>query len=139
MSLKKTKENGDRLPISGAILNSILKNILERRFTEAGRAIDQMESKIKEEGYSDFARGFIYALRGIILMYRTGNQSTFISRLDLNDVNLLRKYYREFSEHAENKLHGDYDRGYFSALAKFIFFALKKAEKSKNSVASGVS
>ena len=131
MSLKKTKENGDKPPISGVTLNNILKNILERRFTEAGRIIDRMESRIKEKGYSDFARGFIYGLKGIILMYRMRNRNTFISRLDLNDVNLLKKYYREFSEHAKNKLHGDYDRGYFSALAKFMFFALKNAEKSK--------
>lgn len=132
MLVKKTRSNGDKLPISSTILNNLLKNILERQFTEAEKLIDQIESQIiREEGYSDFTHGFIYGLKGIILMYKTGEQNTFIGKLDLNNVDLLKKYYKEFLEHAENKLHGDYDRGYFLAIAKFLFFAIRNARNKK--------
>jgi hypothetical protein len=37
--------------------------------------------------------------------------------LDLSDKAALHAYRREFLEHVGNKLHGDFDRGYFSAWA----------------------
>jgi hypothetical protein len=129
MSLKKMEKSGNGKFVDPHLLSSLFQHILSRRFADAERSIDEMETKIRERGYSEFASGFICALRGIILMYRSGEQDTFISKLDLNNADMLKKYYREFLEHSKNKLHADYDCGYFSALAEFIRFALKNVDK----------
>ncbi|MBS7654068.1 MAG: hypothetical protein QXR06_02685 [Candidatus Bathyarchaeia archaeon] len=123
------EKSGNSKFVDPRLLSNVFQHILSRRFADAERSIDELEVKIRERGYSEFASGFIYALKGIVLMYRAGEQDTFISKLDLNNVSMLKKYYREFLEHSKNKLHADYDCGYFSALAEFIRFALKNVDK----------
>jgi ATP/maltotriose-dependent transcriptional regulator MalT len=125
------EKSGNSRFVEPHLLSNVFQNILNRRFADAERSIDEMEAKIKERGYSEFASGFICALRGIVLMYRAGEQDTFISKLDLNNTDMLKKYYREFLEHSKNKLHADYDCGYFSALAEFLRFALKNVDKKR--------
>jgi hypothetical protein len=39
----------------------------------------------------------------------------FFSKLDLSDSVALHGYRKEFLDHMRNGLHGDFDRGYFSA------------------------
>jgi hypothetical protein len=46
-----------------------------------------------------------------------GDVYAFFSKLDLTDKEALHGYRREFLEHMRNGLHGDFDRGYFSAWA----------------------
>lgn len=131
MSLKKMEKSGNSKFVDQRLLSNVFQHILSRRFADAERSIDELEVKIRERGYSEFASGFICALKGIVLMYRAGEQDTFISKLDLNNEIMLKKYYREFSEHSKNKLHADYDCGYFSAMAEFVRFALKNIDKKR--------
>jgi hypothetical protein len=44
-----------------------------------------------------------------------GDGYSFFSKLDLSDKATLHAYRREFLDHTRNGLHGDFDRGYFSA------------------------
>jgi hypothetical protein len=46
-----------------------------------------------------------------------GDVYAFFSNVDLNDKEALHGYRREFLDHMRNGLHGDFDRGYFSAWA----------------------
>lgn len=132
MSQKKIKENDSRIiiPVPQSLLNNIFQLILDRRFSEAERSLEEMEVKFKEEGYNEFKRGFIQALRGIILTYRSSDQDVFLSALDPNNSDALKKYYEEFLKNSRNRLHGDYDRGFFLALANYIHFMLKLAGSS---------
>ena len=41
----------------------------------------------------------------------------FFSKIDFSDTAALHNYRKEFLEHMRNGLHGDFDRGYFSAWA----------------------
>ncbi len=47
----------------------------------------------------------------------SGDSYAFFSKLDLSDKASLHIYRREFLDHTHNGLHGDFDRGYFSAWA----------------------
>lgn len=131
MSPKKTEENGDNIPISKSLLNGFFQLILEGRLSEAERSLEEIEVKIKTEGSSEFNRGFLKALKGIILMHRSNDQYVFLSSLNPNNIDALKKYHQEFMREARKMLHGDYDRGYFLALAKYIYFMLKYAESSQ--------
>jgi len=46
-----------------------------------------------------------------------GDSYALLSRMDLKDKPALNSYRREFLEHVKNKLHGEFDRGFFSAWA----------------------
>jgi hypothetical protein len=46
-----------------------------------------------------------------------GDEQSFFSKLDLSDKAAVHGYRREFLDHTKNGLHGDFDRGYFSAWA----------------------
>lgn len=131
MSLKKMEKSGNSKFVDQLLLSNVFQHILSRRFADAERSIDELEVKIRERGYSEFASGFICALKGIVLMYRAGERDAFVSKLDLNNEIMLKKYYREFLEHSKNKLHADYDCGYFSAMAEFVRFALKNIDKKR--------
>jgi hypothetical protein len=47
----------------------------------------------------------------------TADDYAFFSKLDLGDKEALHSFRKEFLEHMRNGLHGDFDRGYFSAWA----------------------
>jgi hypothetical protein len=45
------------------------------------------------------------------------DEYAFFSKIDLTDKVNLHAYRKEFLDHMRNGLHGDFDRGYFSAWA----------------------
>jgi hypothetical protein len=52
------------------------------------------------------------------LSRKSNNDSyALFPKLDLSDKAALHEYRREFLDHMRNGLHGDFDRGYFSAWA----------------------
>jgi hypothetical protein len=55
----------------------------------------------------------------MLLTRRSNNNDSyaFFSKLDLSNKTILHDYRREFLEHVKNRLHGDFDRGFFSAWA----------------------
>jgi len=128
MSVKRIERAGNRIPVPAALLNSFFQHISDRRFTEAEKCLQEIDEKIREKDYNDFKRGFIQALKGILIMLRSNDQSTFLNNLDLSNIENLKKYYGEFSSNANNGLHANYDRGYFSALAEYVLFAIKRAQ-----------
>ncbi|MEM3955838.1 MAG: hypothetical protein QW424_03690 [Candidatus Bathyarchaeia archaeon] len=107
------------------VLKEFFETILDRRFSEADEILKGIEVNVREVN-NDFMRGFFQGLRGIFYMHKSGDQDTFLGKLDLNNVDALRKYYNEFLENSKRKLHSDYDRGYFLALAEYIGFILRR-------------
>lgn len=118
--------NGNKEAIPPALLNEFFMAVLTKRFSDAERILQEIYNSIVSEG-DEFKRGFLQALKGIILMGRSDNQHTFLNRLGAREPEALKRYYREFSENAKMRLHAPYDRGYFSALAEYIYFILKSA------------
>jgi hypothetical protein len=111
--------------ISSKLLNDFFRAVFEKRFSEAEGVIQEIEAR-GERGEFEF--GFIQALKGIMLMYRSNDRYTFLNNIDLSNVDSLKRYQHEFSERSRRKLHGDYDRGYFSALAEYLNFMIEELE-----------
>lgn len=131
MSVKKREHVGSRIPLSLQLLNIFFKAVIDRKFTEAEKILQEMEEKSKGNEASEFKRGFILGLKGIIIMQRSNDQFTILSNLDLSNIEMLKKYYSIFSANAKSKLHADYDRGYFLALAEYTLFALRYTKTSQ--------
>ena len=103
------------MPIPQALVTRYFQLLVSRQFTEAERELERIKQKMHK---TDWNRGYFRALYGMHLSRKTnGDEQAFFSRLDFSDKAAVHGYRREFLEHTKNGLHGDFDRGYFSAWA----------------------
>jgi hypothetical protein len=103
------------MPIPSALVTRYFQLLASRQFTEAERELDRIKQKMQK---TEWNRGFFRALYGMLLSRKAnGDAYAFFAKLDLSDKAALHYYRREFLDHVGNKLHGDFDRGYFSAWA----------------------
>jgi hypothetical protein len=103
------------MPISQALVTRYFQLIVKRQFTEAARELDRIKQKMQK---TEWNRGYFRALYGMYLSRKNnGDVYAFFSKFDLSDKASLHGYRREFLDHMRNGLHGDFDRGYFSAWA----------------------
>ena len=105
------------MPISRRVfVTRFFQLLTDRRFAEAERILERVK-KAKE---TEWDRGYFEALQGMILAKKSNDQYVFLSTVNPNDEDELKRYRREFLKHAKNKLHADYDRGFFSAWADYM-------------------
>ena len=103
------------MPIQSALVTRFFQLLVSRQFTEAERELERLKQKMQK---TEWNRGYFRALYGMFLSRKAnGDSYAFFSKMDLDDKTALHSYRREFLDHVKNKLHGDFDRGYFSAWA----------------------
>ena len=104
------------MPISQALVTRYFQLIVSRQFTEAERELERVKQKMQK---TEWNRGYFRALYGMYLSRKNSatDDYAFLSKVDLSDKVTLHAYRKEFLEHMGNGLHGDFDRGYFSAWA----------------------
>jgi hypothetical protein len=103
------------MPVPQALVTRYFQLVVSRQFTEAERELERLKQKMQK---TEWNRGYFRALYGMYLSQKTsGDSYAFFSKLDLSDKPTLHGYRREFLDHTHNGLHGDFDRGYFSAWA----------------------
>jgi len=103
------------MPIPQALVTRYFQLLVNRQFTEAEREMERLKQKMQK---TEWNRGYFRALYGMYLSRKNnGDAYALFSKLDLNDKAALHAYRREFMEHVRNGLHGDFDRGFFSAWA----------------------
>lgn len=105
-----------KMPVPSALVTRYFQLIVNRQFTEAERELERLKQKMHK---TEWNRGYFRALYGMMLARRSNNNGTyaFFSKLDFTDKHALNSSRREFLEHVRNRLHGDFDRGFFSAWA----------------------
>jgi hypothetical protein len=105
------------MPIPSALVTRFFQLIVNKQFTEAERELERIKQKMHK---TEWNRGYFRALYGMFLARRSNNNNdsyTFFSKLEFGDKAALHGCRREFLEHVKNRLHGDFDRGFFSAWA----------------------
>ena len=104
------------MPISQALVTRYFQLIVSRQFTEAERELERVKQKMQK---TEWNRGYFRALYGMYLSRKNSatDDYAFFSKIDFTDKVTLHAYRKEFLEHMGNGLHGDFDRGYFSAWA----------------------
>ena len=106
------------MPISQALVTRYFQLLVNRQFAEATRELERLKQKMQK---TEWNRGYFRALYGMYLARKNNSDaSALFSKLDLSDTEALHGYRREFLDHMRNGLHGDFDRGYFSAWADCI-------------------
>jgi hypothetical protein len=102
------------MPVPQALVIRYFQLVVGRQFTEAERELDRVKQKMQK---TEWNRGYFRALYGMYLSSKNADPYTFLTKLDLTDKEALHAYRREFLDHTRNGLHGDFDRGFFSAWA----------------------
>jgi len=120
-------------------VNKFFQHVEERAWTDAEKELDGIRQKSEN---TQWARGYVKALEGLILSYRNGDDKyIFLPKVLTNrsreDAEGLR---RDFAEFSANELHGEYDRGYFKALEEYVGVAgsLKPDDGVQQTIATPV-
>jgi hypothetical protein len=118
------------MPISRVFVTRFFQLATRRRFAEAERVLERIKLKVQE---TEWNRGYFEALNGILLTQKSNDEYAFLSNLDLNNEDELKKHRREFLKQSRNKIHADYDRGFFSAWADYMRVSIRIRENPETS------
>jgi hypothetical protein len=105
--------------IPQAPVNKFLEHVEARAWTDAEKELDIIRQKSDN---SQWSRGYVKALEGLMLSYRNNDDKyIFLPKALANrPEDTITNLKKEFSEFAANELHGEYDRGYFKALDDYF-------------------
>ncbi|MEM3873708.1 MAG: hypothetical protein QXU45_01030 [Candidatus Bathyarchaeia archaeon] len=112
------------MPVPQALVTRFFQLILNKQFAEAERELERLKQKMQK---TEWNRGYFRALYGMLIVRRSNNSDSyaFFSKLDIANKEALQGFRREFLNHVKNRLHGDFDRGFFAAWADFTRVASK--------------
>ena len=110
------------MPISKIFVVRFFQLLKGRRFAEAERVLERIRQKTNE---TEWNSGYLHALDGILLAQKSNDSYSFIKNLNFEDEKALKKNRKEFLKEYKNKIHADYDRGFFAAWADFMLILTK--------------
>jgi hypothetical protein len=119
------------MPISKIFVVRFFQLVKSRRFAEAERVLERIKKKTNE---TEWNSGYLHALDGILLAQKSSDDYSFLNNVNFEDEKELKKFRKEFLREYKNKIHADYDRGFFAAWADYMLISkreLANAEKSK--------
>jgi len=119
------------MPISKIYVVRFFQLVKERRFAESERVLERIRLKTNE---TEWNSGYLHALDGILLAQKSSDSYAFIKKVNFDDEKELKKFRKEFLKEYKNKIHADYDRGFFAAWADYMLISKKSLanqEKSK--------
>ena len=126
MSAKKTEKHGNKATVPTVLIARLFQLVFERKFAEAERMLERVITKMEKNENDEFNSGYFQAIRGIILSSRSGSDpDTLLNSISNGSSEQLKRYHKEFSSNAENRLHGGFDRGYFAALSDYVRVVLR--------------
>lgn len=119
------------MPISKIYVVRFFQLLKGRRFAEAERVLERVKQNTNE---TEWNRGYIHALEGVLLAQKSNDSYAYIKNVNLDDEKDLKKSRKEFLKEYKNKIHTDFDRGFFAAWADYMLTSKKSLvnqEKSK--------
>ena len=115
------------MPISKIYVVRFFELVNGRRFAEAERVLERMKTKTNE---TEWNRGYLNALEGILLAQKTNDSYAFVKNVNFDEEKDLKNFRKEFLKEYKNKIHADYDRGFFAAWADYMLILKKSIDDS---------
>ncbi len=97
-------------------LKNFFRLLLEKKINEAEKEL----SRVGGEGGSEWERGFVKALEGLLLAQKNPNDKYLFFNKNALTKQDLRKLKMKFLKHSKDELHAEYDRGYFSCMVEYV-------------------
>jgi hypothetical protein len=111
------------MPISKMFVVRFFQILRGRRFAEAERVLERIRQKTNE---TEWNRGYLNALDGVLLAQKSNDSYSFLAKLNFEDEKHLKKSRKEFLKEYKNKIHSDFDRGYFAAWADYMLISVRE-------------
>ena len=92
-----------------------------RRFSDAEKALQVIKETRFED--SDFKKGYINALEGLLLSHRTGDERDFLQKAPF-DKKSMKNYSKDFKEFVKNGYRSPFDVGYFLAWSDMLQYRM---------------
>jgi hypothetical protein len=100
---------------------NFFESLKARRFSDAEKALQAINEK--RFGDTDFKKGYINALEGLLLSHRTGDERDFLQRAPF-DKKSMRGYSKDFKEFVKNGYRSPFDVGYFLAWSDMLQYRM---------------
>ena len=110
------------MPISKIFVTRFFQLVDKRRFAEAERVLERIRLKTNE---TEWNSGYLHALDGMLSTEKSSDSYAFLKNLSLDDESELKKFRKKFLRESRNKIHADYDRGFFAAWADYVRMSIK--------------
>lgn len=124
------------MPISSTFVTRFFQLVINRQFAEAERILERLKQRVQK---TEWNRGYFQALHGIFLAKKSNDDRyAFLSNNNFDSTDKLKNYRREFLKHSRNKLHADYDRGFFSAWTNYMRILMKIEEHTETKTIQSV-
>ena len=98
-------------------IDKYLRLIVERKIADGEKEIEELRPKFSN---TEWNRGYVKALEGLLLTRKANDDNYLFFAKKEFDRRSLKALAKDFAQNASSPLYGDYDRGYFSALARLI-------------------
>jgi ribosomal protein S17E len=108
------------MPISKIFVVKFFQLVKTRRFAEAERVLERIKQKTNE---TEWNKGYIHALDGIVLAQKSNDTYAFLNNIDFTQEKDLKRFRKEFLKEYKNKIHSDFDRGYYAAWADYMLIS----------------
>ena len=118
------------MPISKIFVVRFFQLVKGRRFAEAERVLERVRLKTNE---TEWNSGYLHALDGILLAKKSTDSYAFLKKVNFDDEKDLKKFRKEFLKEYKNKIHADYDRGFFAAWADYMLISKKSLANPETS------
>ena len=106
---------------------AFFENLYSRRFSEAEKAIEAVRER--KFGNNEFKEGYVKALEGLLLSYRSGDERDFLNRAPF-DSRSMKRYRKQFRDFLKKGVHSPFDIGYFMAWSDLVQYRLENEKGS---------
>lgn len=117
------------MPISKVFVVRFIQLLKARRFAEAERVLERIKDSTNS---TEWNSGYIHALEGALVCQKSNDSYSFLVNIDLDNTKDLRKNRKEFLKEYKNKVHKDFDRGFFAAWADFMLISVREITNQKS-------
>jgi hypothetical protein len=118
------------MPISKVFVIRFFQLLKGRKFAEAERVLDRIRKKTNE---TEWNSGYLHALEGVLLAQKSNDSYALLTNINFNDEKDLKKSRKEFLKEYKNKIHSDFDRGFFAAWADYMLISVRELKKVETS------
>ncbi len=117
MSSKKTRDE----------ILSFFENLFGRRFSEAEKTLISVREK--DLGNAEFKEGYLNALEGLLVSYRSGDERDFLNKAE-TDAKSRNSYKKQFRDFVKDGVQSQFDVGYFLAWSDLMQYRVDTKKQS---------
>ena len=99
-----------------------------RKFAQAERVLERIRQKTNE---TEWNSGYLHALDGVLLAQKSNDSYAFLTKINFDEAKNLKKSRKEFLTEYKNKIHSDFDRGYFAAWADYMLISARELKNKE--------